>query len=207
MTWAPDYLTTEELKSYLRIGDTVDDVELATAITAASRAVDACCGRQFGQVPVAQARTYTSTYNRQELAWEVEVDDLTDLTSLAVTVDGTVNTAYTPGPVNAVSKGKAYTRLVFSSGVGGYSGYTYDGPYYTATAPNVVVTALWGWTSVPDTVVHATKIQAHRFITRRDAPLGVAGSPDQGSELRLLARVDPDVELMLSSYRRRWGAV
>jgi hypothetical protein len=71
----------------------------------------------------------------------------------------------------------------------------------------VQVTATWGWTAVPATIKKATLLQASRFYKRRDAPFGVAGSPDMGSEMRLLAKVDPDVEVMLGDYRRKWGAV
>ena len=50
MAWAPDYITTEELKASLRISDTVDDAELPAVVTAASRAIDQHCNRQFGKV-------------------------------------------------------------------------------------------------------------------------------------------------------------
>ena len=49
----------------------------------------------------------------------------------------------------------------------------------------------------------ATLLQASRLAARRDSPFGVAGSPDAGSEMRLLARVDPDVAVALEPYRRR----
>ena len=50
MAWQPDYVTTDELKTHLRIdlADTTDDDAIGIAITAASRAIDRSCGRQFG---------------------------------------------------------------------------------------------------------------------------------------------------------------
>lgn len=192
MTWAPDYLTLSELKGWLRIDDTVDDAELAVAITAASRAVDRCCGRQFGQVAVVEERFYVAAWDRRCSEWYVELDDLADDAGLTVVDDaGATFTDYTLEPRNAVAKGKVWTRVALGSG--------------TPTGA-LSVTAQWGWPSVPDTVKLATRLQASRFMARRDSPFGIAGSPDQGSELRLLARVDPDVELMLSDYRRRWYA-
>lgn len=199
MTWAPDYATASQLKGWLKIADTDDDTELATVLTASSRAIDNACGRQFGQVSPAEARTYEAQFNRRigRGAWVVEIDDLQDVTSMTVSVAGTSVTTYTLEPVNAVLKGQPYTRLVLD---------------YTAQArptqylPNVVITAKWGWTAVPTTVLQAVKLQSSRLFKRRDAPFGIAGSPDAGSELRLLAKVDPDVELILKPYVRKWWA-
>jgi hypothetical protein len=71
---------------------------------------------------------------------------------------------------------------------------------------SVEVAALWGWTSVPPTIMQANLIQAARFLKRRDAPFGVAGSLELGSEIRLLSKLDPDVALMVGAYKRNWGA-
>jgi hypothetical protein len=64
------------------------------------------------------------------------------------------------------------------------------------------VTAVWGWTAVPTSVKQATLLQASRFHKRRHAPFGVAGSPEMGSEIRLLSRVDPDVSVALRDFNR-----
>lgn len=60
---------------------------------------------------------------------------------------------------------------------------------------------------IPEAVKMATMIQASRLYHRRDTPYGVAGSPEMGNELRLLSRLDPDVQLLLSTERNWWGAV
>jgi hypothetical protein len=70
----------------------------------------------------------------------------------------------------------------------------------------VEVRATFGWTAIPDLVISATLLQAGRFASRRDSPYGIAGSPDTGSELRLLDKVDPDVAVMLAPLTRWWGA-
>jgi hypothetical protein len=51
-------------------------------------------------------------------------------------------------------------------------------------------------------VLAAAKLQCARWNFRRDAPAGVAGSPDQGSEIRLLSRLDPDVAVSLAGLSR-----
>jgi hypothetical protein len=68
------------------------------------------------------------------------------------------------------------------------------------------ITVKWGWTAFPVPVVNAAKLQTARFVARRDSPYGIAGSPDQGSEMRLLARVDPDVAVILRPFVRVWAA-
>lgn len=193
MAWQPDYVTLAALKTYLRIDDDADDTDLAVALTAASRAVDDHCNRQFGQVAAAEERRYTARPDYDRGVWVVDIDDLQDVTGLAVTIGGSAVTLYTLEPVNAVLEGKAWTRLVVDPA---------SAATPTGAANELSITALWGWSAIPVTVVNASKLQASRFTARRDSPYGVAGSPDQGSEMRLLARVDPDVGVSLRGYRR-----
>ncbi|NBW14223.1 MAG: hypothetical protein EBR82_40115 [Caulobacteraceae bacterium] len=57
-----------------------------------------------------------------------------------------------------------------------------------------------GWAAIPAAVAQACLLQTVRIHSRRSVPFGVAGSPD-GGIIRLLSRLDPDVELMLRPYR------
>lgn len=193
MAWQPDYCTVGELKAFLRVDDGDDDVELGGAVTAASRAIDTACGRQFGSVPAAQQRWFPAEWDRYRGAWVVTIDDLM-VDPAAVEVGGANTSAFVLHDRNAPAKGRPWTRLILGSGAG------------DPGDDDVAVTAAWGWTAVPATVKEAALLQASRFSARRDSPYGIAGAPDQGGELRLLARVDADVETMLRSYRRWWGA-
>lgn len=198
MAWAPDYVTVPDLAAYARIGDNVDDTQLGLAITAASRAVDRHTNRQFGLVAAPEQRFYTGEYDRRRGRWVIEIDDLMTVTGLVVTAEAGTVDVFAKQPANAAAEGRPWTRLVVAP--------------ESAAAPNgdedeVSVTARWGWTAVPSTIVQATLLQASRLFTRRDAPFGVAGSPDAGSEMRLLAKVDPDVAVMLGSYIRWWAAL
>lgn len=206
MAWAPDYCTTAELKEYVRVSDSVDDAVMAWAITAASRAVDHSCNRQFGLVASPEARYYVPRYDGRAGRWRVSTDDLMTTDGLLVGVDldddqsyGHAVTDYLLEPRNAGPMARPWTSLVVNRG----SAVVPTDPL----VEQVAVTARWGWTSVPDTVVQATLLQASRLVARRDSPFGVAGSPDAGNELRLLARVDPDVEVALRPFRRVWGAL
>lgn len=191
--WEPDYATVPELKAYVSIpvADVVDDVELAGKIAAASRSIDQHCRRQFGQVAAVEPRVFTARARAGGAL--VVIDDLMDTTGLVVTADGVAVTPDRLWPANAPVLGKPYTRLWLPTGT-------------TCAVDGIEVTALWGWSTVPKTIKEAALLQASRLFKRRDAPFGVAGSPDLGSEIRLLAKVDPDVAVMLRKYVRR-GAV
>lgn len=203
MAWAPDYASTSDVKAYTRIPDTDDDAQIALALTAASRAVDRVCGRQFGLVAAPEARYYTPQWDSKVCRWVVKCDDLMTTTGLIVmhdpgddgTYEATVDD-YALRPVNAAPKGRPWTHLalLFTSSA-----------HLVVREASIEVTARWGWTAIPDAVKQATILQASRILKRRDAPFGVAGSPDSGSEIRLLARVDPDVAVILNSYVRWWG--
>lgn len=191
MPWAPDYATEDQAKSFLRIPDDLDDFEIRLAVGASSRALDTSMNRQFGNVATPEARTYPACFDRHvHSAYVAQIDDLQNVAGLVVEVDGTPTTAYTLHPVNSPQIGRPYTELVLTS----------------LSPAEVVVTARWGWNEIPATVTEMCLLQTGRLFTRRNAPLGVAGSPDTGSELRLLARLDPDVAMLGTSFRRWWVA-
>lgn len=195
MAWAPDYVDPDELAAYVRIDDTLDDAQIALAITAASRAVDRATRRQFGRDDVPVTRYYTARFDYSSGRWAVEVDDLMsdDGVEVRLDADDVEVVDYVLGPRNAAADGRPWTRVVVRE----------RSPVQpTGAREDVAVTAMFGWSEVPDTIRQATLLQASRFLQRRDAPFGVAGSPDQGSEVRLLARVDPDVHVMLAPYVR-----
>lgn len=201
MAWEPDYVTLTQAKLELRIDDTIDDASVTRKIAAASRAIDQFTKRQFGQVATAEARYYTPWYDADLRRWVAEIDDLIDTTGWSLSVDSgddetfdeviaTADTVFRPR--NAVLRNRPYTQIALLP---------------QAAAPmsrpdSVKVTAKWGWATVPTTIEEATLLQVSRLLWRRDAPAGVAGSPDSGSEVRLLAKLDPDVEVMVTEYRR-----
>lgn len=194
MAWAPDYISLAAAKAYLRIADSDDDTLLPIAITTASRAIDDHCNRQFGQVDEAEERRYTARPDRERGLWIIDIDDLTDATGLTVMIGTNAITDYTLEPVNATLKGKAWTRIAVAC--------------TSAVQPcgrenEVAGMGLWGWGTQPAGVTQGIQLQLSRFAARRDSPFGIAGSPDQGSELRLLAKVDADVVVALRGLRRR----
>lgn len=191
MTWAPDYCTLAELKSYLKIDDTSDDVVLPVWITTASRAVDNYAGRQFGHTDVAETRTYNGVYDRHLGCWVVHIDDLYDDDDLTIVGrQAQVITDYELGPANADKRGVPFERILLSA----------PGPY-------ALDSSSWGWATVPAAAKTATMLQAARLAARRDSPYGIAGSPNEGNQTVLLyATLDPDLRTSLTPVRRQWWA-
>lgn len=201
------YASLIELKAAVGISDAADDDPLTLALDAASELVDQHTNRTFVADATATTRYYTaSSYNR------VETDDIYTTTSLVVssynvTVPAAVaytSAGYELGPINAAALGRPYTYITHTAGWSGAIAF----PGALSTLPGAIaVTAKWGFAAtVPDAVKQATLLQASRIFARRHSPYGISGSPDIGGELRLLARVDPDVAVLLRPFVRMWGA-
>lgn len=186
MTWAPDYVDADALADFVRTAS--DNPYVATYGTAAARAVDDYCNRQFGKLAAPALFTYDAhrAAPLHDGTWLLLVDDVQDITGAAVTVDGTAVAAGATGYMwwerNAVAKGVPYTGLRLA-----------DKP-----AGEVGLTVAFGWNATPAAVTGAVWLQVNRWHIRRESPYGTAGSPSEGSEVRLSARLDPDVRAILS---------
>jgi hypothetical protein len=225
MAWKPSYATLDQMRDWLRIrgeDDTDDDDLLTLKLGASSRAVDTATGRQFGKVASAQTRTYPLRWSRTLGRHVADMDDLMDLTGLAVTIEGVAGGAdttvdsdhYKLRPRNAVADLMAYTYIVISNSVPGCgcpAGYFSGGRNclreLSMTAPWGWDAAIGGWDTYPEPVVEATLLQASRLNIRRDSPYGIAGGSDSGTEMRLLERLDPDIAPIIADYvRTGWVA-
>lgn len=198
------YATLNELKGFVGIptADTADDTTLTSALDSASAQVDAFCDRTFGADASPTVRLY-----QVDNTGRLDVDPISTTTGLVVKTDDnadgtfettwTLDTDYRLEPINAAAAGDPWTRLVVL-GTRWFPKIAYR--------PGVQVTARFGWPggTAPAPVKHATLIQASRLWLRKNAPFGVAGSVEFGSEMRLLAKLDPDVESLLRPYRRNW---
>ena len=197
------YATRAQLKADLGMpsaADAVQDPMLDIALAAAAAAIRSACQRDFSTPSgVSEARYfplfgYAPPY--------IEIDDLVDSTGLAIAFDdgtGTwptsITTTYDLLPLNAPTKGRPYNHISFRAQTG-QPGYRLTGPIAEVTS------ARWGWPSIPAAVTQANLIQASRLYKRKDSPFGIAGSPAEGNILRLLAKLDPDVQLLLADYVR-----
>lgn len=193
-----NYCTVDQLKAALRITDSVDDTLLTNAIDAASRFVDGYCHRDFA----AASGTATKDYIPSGLMERLPILDATTVVSVKIDddLDGSFATTLVAGvdyqlePVNSELSGLdwPYTSIVPIED--GYWPIEYG-------RKTVRVEATYGWPAVPAAVEQATLMQASRLFARLDSPLGVAGFGDMGA-MRVSFKIDPDVGMMLSPYRR-----
>lgn len=196
MPWAPDYIDAVDGADYLRIDDDDDNVLLAIAISASSRAIDDECNRQFGRVDEVEERTYTPYWSSRLCRWVLSIDDLMTTDDLVVSIadGGDAITEYELTPTNELKRGRPWTALEIKR-----SSTVQPRAIYHE---RVTISAWWGWTAQPDQLDQAIRLQLSRLHFRRDSPTGVAGSPDSGSEIRLLAKLDPDVKVALRGLVR-----
>jgi hypothetical protein len=188
------YATLAQVKSALRITDTVDDALLEMAIESASRAIDQYTNRNFYNAGTA-VRYYAPSDSLN-----VTIDDLISL-SLLQTMDDDeqlydttwASDDYQLEPLNGITDGfeQPYTNI---RAIGDYVYQVLDGE------ATVKVTGVWGWAATPIQVTQATVIQSSRIFKRLDSPLGII-SGELGS-MRVGSRLDPDVAQLVDSLRK-----
>ena len=199
--------TLAEVKSILRITDSVDDSLLETCIESASRQIESHCERVF------TSGTATRVYAPSD-SFIVETDDIISIDSLKTSsaANGTFDVTWSASdyqlePLNGLAGGlqSPYTRI---RAVGtqlfvvayGSSAARYAFPA-AANEATVQITGTFGYaTPVPTDVKQACNLMAIRQFKRYDSPLGVAGFGDIG--IVRVSRVDPDIDALLSPYRK-----
>jgi len=178
------YATVADLAAHLQIPDAVDDAILETALKAAEGQVDAWCRRTFDVVDPDVDATATRTFHTS--GTHLDVGDVVAID--AITIDAAAVEEFTLWPYNADQDSRPFQTIVFDRHVHG----------------KVEVTGWFGWPSTPPEVVQATILQAARLAQRRNAQFGVAVVPGMdGTGMRLLAKLDADVELLLAPYRNK----
>lgn len=211
------YATLDELKTFLQITASTHDSVLERSIEAASRLVDDYCEQRFWVDGSPVVRIYEAVNPNY-----LDVHNFTTTTGLVVKTDDnhdgvyettwTINTDFRVEPLNAAADGKPFSRLtaigskrfpVTYSPSYGVSYSQWNPPLYG----KVEVTAKGGWATVPVLIKEATLLQASRLYKRKDSPFGISGSPEMQGELRLLNKLDPDVQLTLKPFRKVWGSV
>jgi hypothetical protein len=196
------YVSVDALKATLKIVGTDSDPDVALAIEAASRAVDAACGRRF--YTMTETRYYTV-----DATGRVRLDDLATATAITADLDSdgvyettwTTQTDYLLGPPNAALNGAPYNELLLQAT---YSPYPWGYPYAPTLSDRFIkIEGDFGWPTVPPGIRKFTEILAAKLLRRStDAPYGfVLSGNDLGSMTRL-TRTDPDFDLLVGPYRR-----
>lgn len=186
------YVLLAELRSRAQATATQDG-ELTTALLSAEESIDAHCRRRFDAVDLLAEPTerfYTEAGDAR-----IRVDDVVQVEAIDTRLGAGDNWTAVDlaklelAPLNAAADGRPYTSLSVGRALSGI----------------VRVTGWFGWPETPAVVKQATLTQAVRLFNRRNAAFGVAPVPGlEGSGgMRLLAKLDADVELLLQGVRRR----
>ncbi len=193
------YVTLADVKKALRITDTIDDQILELSVEAASREIDGFTERQFFQTEATRLFIPRDSFT-------VEIDDLTTLVSLKTASIGKdfditfKESDFQLEPLNSLAGGipSPATRI---RAVGDFVFPTFEPNNVNHYQATVQVTGTFGFPEIPTAVKQAALLLTLRQFKRYDAPLGVAGIDDLGIAMRV-GRIDPDVEKLLSPFRK-----
>jgi len=178
--------------------DTDDDAAIEAVITAVSRAIDDVTARRF--YAATQTRYYTAHYTDY-----LTVDDLISVTSLKTDDDGDrtyentwQTTDYDLMPYDASTDGEPYRWIETSPD----SDYIFP----KGMRKGVEIAGSFGYaTTAPAAIQEACLLAAHRYMKRKDTPLGVSANTTLGQVniiIRSLAE-DPDIMALISPYIKR----
>ena len=159
-----NYVTVVDVKGRRGIEDFSEDPTFVTLATAASRGVDAVCGRTFGLDAGVSARTYLPPCDTGRLL----IEDFSTTTGLIV-VDNTttlvLNTDYIVSPGNSIGPtGEPWPFYIVEPIRHGWSHYP---------GRSISVTARWGWPAIPPLVVEATLLVLMDLYATKDLRFGV----------------------------------
>jgi hypothetical protein len=185
------YCTLSDVKSAMRLSDSVDDALIEDSIEGSSRRIDGYCGRFFYQQSAAIKLFPQDPYNQP-------VQDLVSITTLKTDTagNGSFSTTWSAGdyfltPTNTILQGRPYSRIV-SRGSKAFP------QTFAPEQPLVEVNGVWGWPAIPDDVKQACVLLSIRSMARLNAALGVVGFADMAIQVR---SIDPDVRDLLMPYK------
>jgi hypothetical protein len=201
------YATLAELKAFLGVSGTGDDLRLDQVLTAASRQIEMWCDRKFWLD--AAASPTVRQFAAADRHWlDLGRHEIGAATPVTVQVDsagdGTYETTlsstdYTLGPVNApvdFPEPLPYRWVQALSG-------SWPLPHGSlAREERVKVTARYGWPAVPADVSEACLLLSAETYKLKDAPYGVVGFSEFGV---VRVRDNPKVAGLLAGYR--WPGV
>lgn len=193
------YATLAELRSWLSIDDTWDDLTLGATLLAAESSVDAHCGWRF----VATAGTRRFALPEDSYLLALGQSPLATLTGATVAVDldddGTCETVLSASewqgePFDGLGPsgetGWPYTRLR------AVAGRVFPAGQYGRAS--VQVTGTFGWAAVPENVRQATLVAAAWLWAQKASPSGVQMTEFGPMTIRQM----PQAERLLAPYRR-----
>lgn len=196
------YATLSDVKAAARITDSIDDSLLEMAIESSSRDIDAYTERVFFNTG---ATAVTRVYIPENI-YLLETDDIISVTSIKSDTTGEggfdqtwTATDYQLEPLNGIAGGivTPFTRI---RAIGSLLWPIYEPRDINAGQASVEITARFGFASIPSAIKQATILASLRAYKRFESPTGVLGFSDVG--VVRIGRLDPDVERLVSPYRK-----
>jgi len=197
-----DYTTAPEVRALVTdsdfVSDTSYDALLGTLITAASRLIDKYVGGWDNYFYASSTDTRYYDGSGEKLQWidaVITLDNVSVDENLSGTfTDWELDTDYIVWPYNYTSVGKPIQRLDIKRG--GDKGRWYR------SQQNVKIEGVFGYSaSPPETIEMACKIQASRWFMRAKGGFEDAQASAAVGQMFYTKELDPDVKLLLESYR------
>lgn len=199
MAIGDDYLTRDQVKLWMNLQGTEYDDIVDYVITSISRDIEDYCHRQFNKDLAPSQRLYDPTNHRQAV-----VDDFYTTTGFVLETDddgdGVFETTWTPDdyelrPLNGIRNGRPgepfwQIRVRRNS----------TKRFHHSDSANIRVTAAWGWDAIPDNVLQAARQLAADTFQLKDNRLGVAGTDQFGTVIRV--RDNQLARMRLKNYIR-----
>lgn len=184
MSIGDNYITADHVKQWMSLQGTEYDVLIEDVCSAISREIEDYCHRQFNKETAATARVYSPLVQHIAI-----VEDFYTATGLIVQTDddgdGVYENTWSASdyelrPLNGVRNGRTgFPYWEIRARRSGTKRFTYS------PNANLQVTAKWGWNAVPDNVFQAAKLLAADAFQLKDQRLGIAGSDQFGTIVRV----------------------
>lgn len=192
------YISTATMADTLEItGETYALADMASAIEAASRTIDAYKSTRF--YPTSETRTYTAPKSGYGVGCSLSIYDLNNSAGSTVSFDmdgdgayETVlvrDTDYYLEPQNNDLTGKPWNQITLRE---------QSGRQWPQVQYGVQVQGSFGWATAPGQVTEACSILANRYLKRaRETPYGIVTVGTDAVAMARLGKIDPDVAFML----------
>lgn len=185
------YVALAEVKSYLNITTSTDDALINASITAAIKAVNAYCRRQFEAVTA--TRSYNQYYARLRGTALYLDEDLLTVTTLTNGEGTVIPTTPTAGYWLEPRNEPPYSLIRLKSAY--YFNWNTDS--------DITVAGTWGYSATcPEDVARATLRWAVYLYRQKDTPdFEVTATPDGGQQV-IPHGIPADIKPLLAPYRR-----
>lgn len=205
---ASAFVTAADVRGYLSVTTSTgpySDANLGSNIRAASAFLERRTNRQFTS-QLATSKTFTTNG-----AASISIPDATTITSVTLQGAALVTDASFWGIRDLVTN--AYTDIQFRAFGGGNFSYLSNPEWFDrgldlpggsrwSSLPNdLVVVADWGYTSLPDELLHATKVLAGWYAKRPDSVLADTAVTPDGTALNYGA-LPPEVREFIGAWHR-----